>query len=107
RMQWPQGARGPGGTAGILSSLPASVLVALRREGLDPVLRAAGGSVTKVSLPLGIRAWLVTGYDEVREVLTDHDTFSNDFGNLVGRAGVAAGLDPGGLGFSDPPNHTR
>ena len=58
-------------------------------------------------LPLGLRGWLVTGYDEVRQVLADHDTFSNDFGNLVGRGGVAAGLDPGGLGFTDPPYHTR
>ena len=38
---------------------------------------------------------------------SDHNTFSNDFANLVGKAGIAAGLDPGGLGFADPPQHTR
>ncbi|HEY7044595.1 MAG TPA: cytochrome P450 [Nocardioidaceae bacterium] len=83
------------------------MLVALRRDGLDPELAGAADPITKVILPLGIRGWLVTGYDEVRQVLADHDSFSNDFGNLVGRAGVAAGLDPGGLGFTDPPYHTR
>jgi cytochrome P450 len=35
------------------------------------------------------------------------DGFSNDFGNLVGSAGVGAHHDPGGLGFADPPVHTR
>ena len=40
-------------------------------------------------------------------MLSDHDSFSNDFGKPVGRAGIAAGLDPGGLGFADPPQHTR
>ena len=93
--------------AGLLARLPASLLVALRRDRLDPVLEPSCPAVTGVPLPLGLRGWLVTGYDEVRQVLADHDTFSNDFGNLVGRGGVAAGLDPGGLGFTDPPYHTR
>jgi cytochrome P450 len=87
--------------------LPDSVLVALRRDGLDPVLDHAGGPAVPVRLPLGLRGWLVTGYSEVRQVLADHDSYSNDFGNLVGSAGVSAGLDPGGLGFTDPPDHTR
>jgi cytochrome P450 len=43
----------------------------------------------------------------VRQVLADHERFSSRFGNMVGSAGVAAGLDPGGLGFTDPPDHTR
>lgn len=98
--------RRPGG-AGVLSMLPDTVLVALRREGLDPLLDHSEGSVRRVSLPWGFRGWLVTGYDEVRLVLADHHSYSNDFGNLVARAGVSAGLDPGGLGFADPPEHTR
>ena len=95
------------GNQGILAALPASVLATLRRDGLDPVVDQSGGAVRRVSLPWGFRGWLVTGYDEVRQVLADHHSFSNDFRNLVGRAGVAADLDPGGLGFADPPDHTR
>ncbi|MBN9621189.1 MAG: cytochrome P450, partial [Actinobacteria bacterium] len=52
--------------------------------------------------------WLVTGYEESRYVLAaDPDTFSNDFGNMIGKVGIAAEQDPGGLGFADPPLHTR
>ena len=86
------------GAAGILSMLPDTVLVALRRENLDPLLDHSEGAVRRVSLPWGFRGWLVTGYDEVRLVLADHHSYSNGFGNLVARAGVSAGLDPGGPG---------
>jgi cytochrome P450 len=59
-------------------------------------------------MPLGLRGWLVTGYDESRAVLgADTDTFSNDFGNMIGKVGIGAEQDPGGLGFADPPAHTR
>ena len=91
----------------VLSLMPESVLVALRRDGLDPVLDQSEGPVRRVPLPWGFRGWLVTGYDEVRQVLADHDAYSNDFDNLVGRNRASAGLDPGGLGFTDPPDHTR
>ncbi len=37
----------------------------------------------------------------------DTSTFSNDFGHMVGKVGIAAEQDPGGLGFADPPAHTR
>lgn len=102
-VMWVRGA----GPSDWMSSLPESVLVALRRDGLDPAFRPSDRPVTTVSLPLGIQARLVSGYDAVRQVLADHDSFSSDFTNLVGRAGVPAGLDPGGLGFADPPYHTR
>ena len=49
----------------------------------------------------------MTGYHEVRGVLADADSFSNDFRNLVGPGGFAAEKDPGGLGMIDPPDHTR
>ena len=91
----------------VLSLMPESVLVALRRDGLDPVLDQSEGPVRRVPLPWGFRGWLVTGYDEVRQVLADDDAYSNDFDNLVGRNRASAGLDPGGLGFTDPPDHTR
>ena len=52
--------------------------------------------------------WLVTGYEEVRRVLGDAETFSNDLARLAG-TGLEnlAAQDPGGLGFTDPPDHTR
>jgi cytochrome P450 len=59
-------------------------------------------------MPLGVRGWLVTGYEESRFVLAaDTGTFSNDFGNMIGKVGIGAEQDPGGLGFADPPHHTR
>ncbi|NIH82538.1 cytochrome P450 [Amycolatopsis viridis] len=94
-----------------LSVLPDSALMPLRRDGLDPVpeLGAArrAAPVRRLPLPFGITAWLVTGYGEAKEVLAATDKFSNDYTNLVGKAGLSAEQNPGGLGFADPPDHTR
>jgi cytochrome P450 len=92
--------------------LPESALVPLQRERLDPVpelgrLREQA-PISLMELPLGVRAWLVTGYDEARAVLAaTAEDFSNDFQKVVGTARVDAVHQPGGLGFSDPPDHTR
>jgi cytochrome P450 len=98
------------GTRG-LSVLPRAVLLPLRRDGLDPVAalvrKRAAAPVARVRLPLGRSVWLVTGYAEARAALTEAEAFSNDFGNLTGDMGFAAEQDPGGLGFADPPEHTR
>lgn len=103
-------ARGVSGRS-LGSLLPESVLVALRREGLDPVVGPghAHGSepITKVAGRFGVTVWLVTGREEAKAVLGGTDAFSSDFSGLVGKAGVKAGQHPGGLGFSDPPEHTR
>jgi cytochrome P450 len=105
----------PGGhsdPASLLARFPDEALMPLRRNGLDPV-PALGNlrdrePVSKLKMPLGLRGWLVTGYEESRAVLgADPDTFSNDFGNMIGKVGIAAEQDPGGLGFADPPSHTR
>src|SRR4029453_1191267 len=45
--------------------------------------------------------------DEVKAVLGPVEGFSNDFGNLAGATGVGVHHNPGGLGFADPPVHTR
>jgi cytochrome P450 len=96
----------------LLGRFPSESLLPLRRTGLDPVpelgqLRERD-PVSRLKMPLGLRVWLVTGYDESKAVLgADPDTFSNDFVNLVGKLGVGADQDPGGLGFADPPVHTR
>src|SRR5689334_15767371 len=102
-LRWRPADAGPD----VLGRLPDATLDALRRDGMDPRLDGSGGPVRRVALPWGFRGWLVTGYDEVRSVLADHDSYSNDFGNLVGRRRATAAADPGGLGFADPPRHTR
>ena len=105
------GRRRDGSTDALLSMLPDSALVPLQREGLDPVpelgqLRAVD-PVSRMKLPFGLRAWLVTGYEETKAVLANSPAFSNDFTNLVGTVGITAEQNPGGLGFTDPPDHTR
>ncbi|MFJ1546607.1 cytochrome P450 [Streptomyces sp. NPDC088246] len=91
--------------------LPEDLLMLLRRDGLDPVDKLAGrraqSPVSKVSLPFGMDAWVVTGYEESKAVLGSADGFSTDFAHLATNAGVAAEQSPGGLGFNDPPVHTR
>ncbi len=94
-----------------VSLLPESALMPLRRDGLDPVpaLREAREEtpVRHFPLPFGVTVWLVTGHEEARAVLGRTRGLSNDFGHMVGQAGVTSGQNPGGLGFTDPPEHTR
>jgi cytochrome P450 len=103
--------RGKATPDALLSLLPDSALVPLQRDELDPVadlgeLRARE-PVSQLKLPLGLRAWLVTGYAESKAVLSAATTFSSDFSHLVGTVGITEDQDPGGLGFTDPPDHTR
>jgi cytochrome P450 len=90
--------------------IPEPALMPLRRDGLDPVADLGRmreeTPVTKLPVPFGVNVWLVSGYDEAKVVLSDTKAFSNDFANLAG-AGATAQQDPGGLGFADPPAHTR
>src|ERR1700712_2233570 len=85
----------------------------LMRHGLDPVPglaeRQRNEPVSKLEFPFGITAWLVTGYQDVQAVIGDTTRFSNDFSNVVASTGgqATAAQDPGGLGFSDPPQHTK
>jgi cytochrome P450 len=104
---------GAGGMSfgGNLSMLPDSSLFPLFRDGLDPVAKVSElreqEPVSRLPLPLGIRAWLVTGYEPVRSVLGSTDGFSNDFGHFAAKVGLDAARQPGGLGMADPPMHTR
>ena len=93
---------------------PDDLFMPLTRTGLDPVAelgrRREEQPVSRLDL-FGNTVWLVTRHADVRRVLGDHKTFSNDFANLLAAGGDDAeelGLaDPGGLGFRDPPEHTR
>ena len=79
----------------------------VRRDELspDPALLAQE-AVRRLPVPFGVRAWVVTGHEETRAVLAGHTAYSNDF---LGRIGAVADAEhhPGGLGLSDPPDHTR
>jgi cytochrome P450 len=89
-----------------------SPMVPFLRTGLDPVpelgaLRAES-PIHRVELADGPTTWLVTRHREVRAVLGDTTTFSNDLGRLNGAPELrAAARDDGGLAFRDPPQHTR
>jgi cytochrome P450 len=96
----------------LLARFPDEALLPFRRTGLDPVPELGRirdrEPVSKLKMPFGFRGWLVTGYAETRAILAaDAKTFSNDFGHMIGKVGIAAEDDPGGLGFADPPAHTR
>ena len=84
-----------------------------QRNGLDPVpemarLRAEQ-PISRIELPIGPPVWLATRYDDVRAVLGDSKRFSNDFSKLTGSDDLEflSAMNPGGLGFTDPPDHTR
>ncbi|MEU7836236.1 MULTISPECIES: cytochrome P450 [unclassified Nonomuraea] len=84
-------------------------LVQFMREGFDPVAELGRIRTEQPVFPMSIpgdqTVYLVTRYDDVRSVLADHERFSNDFGNVIGLGTNQE--DPGGLGFRDPPEHTR
>ena len=91
-----------------LSRLPDSLSWPLRRDGFDPVARLGEQApVAKLTAFLGMNVWLVTGEAETRHVLGDVRSYSNDIRPFVGTRGSATDGDIGGLGFTDPPEHTR
>jgi cytochrome P450 len=84
--------------------------VHMRRERFDPDTALAAmrreQPVTPVLMPWGTQAWLVTRYDDVREVLGDATRFSN----ANRPAFVTEGSQTDSAGFLlayDPPDHTR
>ena len=68
-------------------------------------LRETKGPVARVVTFLGVEVWLVTGDAEAREMLADQTSYSTDIRPYMGKAGGRR--DIGGLGFTDPPDHTR
>jgi cytochrome P450 len=62
--------------------------------------------VARLTSFLGITVWVVTGEAEARAVLADGRSFSNDVRPYLGEAGTASDSSVGGLGFTDPPEHT-
>jgi cytochrome P450 len=62
--------------------------------------------VYRVTLPFGGAAWLVTRYEDVRFVLSD-SRFSRAASILPGTPRFFEQPVAGGLGYVDPPEHTR
>lgn len=95
------------GLSGV-SVLPRKLTMPLRRAGIDPVpelatLRAQR-PVAKIGRVLGRNVWIVTSHEQARAVLNDTVSYSTDIRPILGGdASVAIG----GLGFTDPPDHTR
>jgi len=95
------------GLSGV-SVLPRKLTMPLRRNGLDPVAALAekrsAEPVTKLRRVFGMNVWLVSGYEQARTVLNDTTSYSTDIRHLLGGTGE---VSIGGLGFTDPPGHTR
>jgi cytochrome P450 len=93
-----------------LDRVPERLSWPLNRNGVDPTRRLTrtrnADPVQRHASFLGLDIWLITGYDEARRVLAD-SSLSNDIRHLMGKSGDVESGDIGGLGFTDPPEHTR
>ena len=94
-----------------IHKVPDRLIWPLLRDGYDPLPRLGEvrekSPVTKHTSFVGLTLWLVTGDAECRQVLANSTDYSNDIRHLVGQQpGQDSGVI-GGLGFTDPPDHTR
>jgi len=93
-----------------LDKIPDSLSWPLLRDGLAPTERLEqtreADPVQKLTSLMGLEVWLITGYDEAREVL-GNPRHSTDIRPFMGKSGDVNKGDIGGLGFTDPPEHTR
>jgi cytochrome P450 len=94
-----------------LDKVPDSLSWPLQRDVMAPSRRL---SQTRDTEPVhlltkffGLEIWMVTGDAEAREVLSDTTSYSTDIRPYMGKSGSATDGDIGGLGFTDPPDHTR
>jgi cytochrome P450 len=91
--------------------VPRSLRPPLKRIGVDPHPRLTrmreDEPFTELARFFGRTIWLASGHAEVRAVLADSKSFSNDIRPFVGRGQAKEEHAIGGLGFTDPPEHTR
>ncbi|WP_245565408.1 cytochrome P450 [Nocardioides insulae] len=94
-----------------LRKVPDHLTYPLRRNGLDLLPEVADvrtqEPVTLLGSVLGLDLFLVTGYHESRAVLADRSSYSNDMRHLLGTRQRSDAEGIGGLGMTDPPDHTR
>lgn len=106
---------GGGGGAGVdlsaIRKFPAHTHYPLLRDGTDPVEQLGrvreAEPVHRLTRFLGMDVWLVTGDAEARDLLVRTDELSNDLRHLLGTRRRSAAEQVGGLGMTDPPDHTR
>ncbi len=93
-----------------LDRIPDSLAWPLQRDDLAPTARLeearSADPVQRLTSFMGLEVWLITGYDEAREVL-GNPKHSTDIRPYMGKSGDVNSGDIGGLGFTDPPEHTR
>ena len=95
-----------------LDKVPDSLSWPLQRETMAPNCPSRGHSRRRTRCSgwprlLGLEVWLVTGDAESRQVLSDTTSYSTDIRPYMGKSGSATDGDFGGLGFTDPPDHTQ
>jgi len=94
-----------------LDKVPDALSWPLRREVMAPSSRLSAtrdeDPVQLLASLLGLEVWLVTGDAESRLVLSDTTSYSTDIRPYMGSRGSVTDGDFGGLGFTDPPDHTR
>jgi cytochrome P450 len=93
-----------------LDRIPNRLAWPLGRDGVDPTPRLTASRqkdpVQRLASLMGLEVWLITGYEEGREVLGNIN-HSTDIRPYMGASGDVEKGDIGGLGFTDPPEHTR
>jgi cytochrome P450 len=94
-----------------LAAVPKRFQLPFLRSDLDPVPELAerrdSEPVTQLGTLFGLSIWMVSGYAEAKQVLGDRDGYSNDIRPYIGNRQTSDAHDIGGLGFTDPPDHTR
>jgi cytochrome P450 len=91
--------------------VPSILMMPLQRDGVDPVPGLAmvreQAQMSKLARMFGMTIWLVTGHEATRTLLSNTSDFSNDIRPYIGGTQESAERYIGGLGFTDPPEHTR
>jgi cytochrome P450 len=94
-----------------LQEVPTPLQFPLQRDQLDPVEQLGrareSGPIYLLASVFGLRVWMVSGVAENRAVLADSEHFSTDIRKYVGKQDATGAQAIGGLGFTDPPDHTR
>jgi cytochrome P450 len=94
-----------------LRKVPENLTFPVRRIGVDPVpelrQQREADPVSLLGNVLDLDIWLVSGNEIAKQVLADSTSYSNDLRHLLGNRKRTDAEGIGGLGMTDPPDHTR